>query len=91
MTKDIRVEYNHTSGALEVCLPSGTRVGFKKESGGQVFAFLTWCHMQEKERLKWPLDQKTVDALRKKWTDDGHTTIKPLEAAKDINLEELGL
>jgi hypothetical protein len=88
---NITVEYNHTSGHLEVRLPSGTRVAFSKESQGQVYAFLSWAHMQPKARLLNPLTRQEVATLTKRFLDAGHRIIKPLEDPAEIDLAELDL
>lgn len=90
---DIRVQWDQTQGAVEVVLPSGTRVAFKKESGTFVFSFLNWVCAQPKETLRVPLTQKQIDSLRKRFFAAGNIAIVALRDAPQggVTLEALGL
>ena len=89
--QEIRLEYNHAQGAIEIVLPSMTRIGFKKGSDGLIFAALTYFHMQPKENLKTPLSQKQVSELSKRWMKNNVVTKHLDQAPQGLTLEDLDL
>lgn len=88
---NITLEYNHALGAIEIVMPSKTRIACTKQSDGLVYALLNALHMLPKERQRIPLTQAQINKMVRDWKRTNIVTAPLTDAPKVINLEDIGL
>lgn len=92
------IEYNHTTGAIELRFPSGSRLPFTKHTIGELLPTLNALHCisaRDAGKLTKPLSADEVKEMVRIYTEvEKHVIIKPLARPKpgaEIDLKELGL